>query len=353
MLRTIEEVILKAKEMKGSDVHLVAGLPPKCRTSGSLENMDNYIVTPKMTEAYAKMLYGDAALNIKDGGEIDMSGTFADTRIRGNIFIQQGAYSIALRLLSDTIPEIADLGLPETVKKFVEMKRGIILVTGETGSGKSTSLAAIINEINKTRKDHIITLEDPIEYVYKPKMAVINQREIGRDTSSYATGLKAILREDPDVILVGEMRDIETIEIAITAAETGHLVFATLHTNSAADSIDRMVSTFPVNAQPLARVRLSSCLQAVLSQQLIRKKKGGRVLAYELMICTNAISALIREGKTEQIPNSLLTSASAGCVTMDNCLLDLYRKGIINMNTCLEASHNTDNMKKLIIKGQE
>ena len=284
--------------------------------------------------------------SIKDCGELDLAHTIAGVRVRINLFRQKGSVSAALRLLSDVIPPLDELGLSPAVLDFPRLQRGIILVTGETGSGKSTTMAALLDQINHTRTDHIITLEDPVEYVHTPDQCVINQREIGTDTASYADALRAVLREDPDVILIGEMRDLNTIETALTAAETGHLVLATLHTNSAADSIDRMVDVFPEGLQRQIRMQVSTCLHAVLSQQLVRRRGGGRVLAAELMIVTPAIRNLIREGKTPQIANALATSASVGSITMDNALINLFKRNFIDAQTAIDAAHDVEYVTK-------
>ena len=284
---------------------------------------------------------------MKDIGEIDLARTIAGVRIRINLFRAQGNVSAALRLLSDEIPPLETLGLPPAVMDFPSMQRGLIVVTGETGSGKSTTLAALIDRINHTRAENIITMEDPIEYVYKPDQSIISQREIGQDTESYHNALRAVLREDPDIILIGEMRDLDTIQTALTAAETGHLVLATLHTKSAADSIDRIVDVFPEGLQRQIRMQLSTCLVAVLSQQLLARRDGmGRSLACELMMVTPAIRNLIREGKTPQIASSLATSAAAGSVTMDNALLNLYRARAIDSETARENAHDQDYIRK-------
>ena len=251
-----------------------------------------------------------------------------------------------MRLLSDTIPDLKTLGLPPAAIKLPELHKGIVLVTGETGSGKSTTLAAMLDYINHTNQCHIVTLEDPVEYVYTPDKAAINQREVGKDTESFASGLRASLREDPNVILIGEMRDKETIETAITAAETGHLVFGTLHTGSASDSVDRIVQVFPEGMQTQIRLQLSMCLQAVITQQLLPKKMGGRVLAVEMMIVTDAIRNMIRNGNTPQIFNAIATSAELGGQTMDQALVRLVRGGQISKDTALRYSHDQSYVKK-------
>jgi twitching motility protein PilT len=344
---SIDELVSKGKKYKATDIHMVAGLPAKFRINGTLVSGTSYVLTPELCTAYAREIVGPEEFD-ETAGEIDAAKTFANNRCRINIFKQQGKHSIALRILAEDIPDIFTLGLPDVVEKFITMNKGIILVTGETGSGKSTSLAAIINGINKQRAVHIVTLEEPIEYIYTPDRAVINQREVGTDTESFSTGIRAVLREDPNVILFGEMRDKESIEMAITAAETGHLVFATLHTNSAADSVDRIVSTFPPESQNLARVRISSALHAILSQQLLPKKGGGRILAYELMVVNSPIAALIREGKTEQLLNTMQMNQNIGCTTMDDCLYKLFKDGKITESTCLEAAHNPNGLKARI-----
>ncbi len=343
----LKSLIARAAADGGSDIHLVCSLPPKYRRDGILEEMDSVPLTPGDCERYARELAGDRYAEITEIGELDLARSFDGVRVRVNLFRQQGSVSAAIRLLSQKIPKLESLGLPPAVSGFPRLQRGIVLVTGETGSGKSTTLAALLDEINHTRKEHIITLEDPIEYIYTPDLCVINQREIGKDTESYARGLRAILREDPDVILIGEMRDLDTIETALTAAETGHLVFATLHTNSAADSIDRVVDVFPEGRQKQIRMQLSTCLQAVLSQQLLRKKEGrGRVAACEVMMVNAAIRNLIREGKTPQISNVLATTASEGSITMDNMLIKLYKSKAISGETARDAARDPEYVRK-------
>lgn len=344
---TIEELISRAAQEGCSDIHLVKGLPPKFRKDGRIESVTNAVLTEVDCENYGRALAGEEYEKIREIGELDLSATYGETRVRINLFRQQGHVSAAVRLLSDTIPELGSLGLPPAVTELPDKKRGLVLVTGETGSGKSTTLAAILNQINHTRQGHIITLEDPIEYVYEPDQCIINQREIGRDTKCYGDGLRAALREDPDVVLIGEMRDLDTIETALTAAETGHLVFATLHTNSAADSIDRIVNVFPDGLQKQIRMQVSTSLVAVLSQQLIRRRSGkGRVAACELLMVTPAIRNLIREGKTPQIAASMGTASQEGSITMDNFLLNLYKKQVISASTAKEAARDTEYMKR-------
>jgi len=346
---TIDEIIRLAQQRRASDIHIVAGIPVRFRIDGSLRDMDDAVLAPADTERYARELAGGELEKIAEIGELDFGRTFAEIRCRLNVFRQQGSFSAAIRLLSDSIPEMDSLCLPPVVADFPNYPRGIVLVTGETGSGKSTTLASLLNRINHTRTDHIITFEDPIEYVYRPDKCVINQREIGRDTEGFSRGLRAALREDPDVILVGEMRDLDTIETALTAAETGHLVFGTVHTNSAPDTIDRVVDVFPEARQQQIRLQLSMTLRAVLSQQLLVRREGrGRVAACEVMIVNPAIRNLIREGKTPQIANAMLTSAQEGSVSMDNSLLRMVRERVISADTAIAAAHDTDYVRRSI-----
>ena len=343
-MMTIEQLVVKAKEDGASDIHIICGLPPKYRKSGELENMDETPVTSEECFSLAKELAKtDEAYNeLIMTGELDAADSYAGNRCRIHLFKQQGVPSLALRILSEHIPKLEDLGLPMAVLDLPKLHKGIVLVTGETGSGKSTTLAAILDNINHNYKRHIVTLEDPVEYMYKPDLCAINQREVGKDTQSFAMGLRASLREDPNVILIGEMRDRDTIETAITAAETGHLVFGTLHTGSAADSIDRMVQVFPEAAQQQIRLQLSMVLQAVLTQQLVQKKGGGRALAAEFMIVTDAIRNLIRTGNTPQIANAVATSAEIGGQTMDQALIMLVRKGLITRENALHYAVNKE-----------
>ncbi len=343
-MTSIEQLVQRAKDEGASDIHIICGLPPKYRKSGDLENMEETIVTEEDCLNLARQLAktDEAFDELMTTGELDAADTFADNRCRIHLFKQQGVPSLALRILSEHIPDLSTLGLPIAVMELPKLHKGIVLVTGETGSGKSTTLAAILDNINHNYKRHIVTLEDPIEYMYTPDQCAINQREVGKDTQSFAMGLRASLREDPNVILIGEMRDRDTIETAITAAETGHLVFGTLHTGSASDSIDRMVQVFPEAAQQQIRLQLSMVLQAVLTQQLIQKKGGGRALAAEYMIVTDAISNLIRTGNTQQIANAVSTSPEIGGQTKDQAFVMLVRKGLITRENALHYAVNKD-----------
>ncbi len=345
----LNDLIAQAKERRTSDVHICPGLPVRLRVDGDLQDFGAPL-TAEETEAYAReMLPG---VDMSGAGEWDLAITFpGPIRCRVNIFRQRLGLSAAIRLLSETIPDLDDLGLPPAVSKIPDMGRGLVLVTGETGSGKSTTLAALLNRINHTKPCHIVTMEDPIEYIYDPDKCVISQREVGLHTASYADGLRAVLREDPDVILIGEMRDLDTIETALTAAETGHLVFATLHVGSAAETVDRIVTVFPASRQQQIRLQLSTTLMAVLSQQLLPRKTQGRVCACELMMVNPAIRNLIREGKTPQIASTLSTSASDGSLTMDNCILNLYRKQIISAETARLAARDPEVMRRNTMMG--
>ena len=345
---TIDGLVAQAKQDGASDIHIICGLPPKYRKDGQIENMCDEVLDERECLRLARDLAGtdEAFKTLMRDGELDAAATFAGSRCRIHIFKQQGVPSVALRLLREEIPDLTKLGLPPAALELPNQHKGIVLVTGETGSGKSTSLAAMIDYVNHHRKAHIVTLEDPVEYLYKPDMCAINQREVGKDTRSFSEGLRASLREDPNVILIGEMRDKDTIETAITAAETGHLVFGTLHTGSASDAVDRIVQVFPEAMQTQIRLQLSMCLQAVLTQQLVPKKGGGRCLACELMIVTDAIRNLIRAGNTPQIANAIATSSAIGGQTMDQALVRLVRSGQITREVAMQYAHDRSFVQK-------
>ena len=342
----IDELVAQAKADGASDIHLIRGLPPKYRRDGEITSMNDNVMTEDDCLAMARYLAGVEFDNFMKVGELDSADTFVGNRCRIHLFLQQGVPSLALRLLREEIPVLENLSLPPAVAPLVDLHKGIVLVTGETGSGKSTTLAALMDAINHRFCRHIVTLEDPVEYVYKPDKCAINQREVGKETQSFAAGLRASLREDPDVILIGEMRDQETIETAITAAETGHLVFGTLHCGSASDAVDRIVQVFPEAAQAQIRLQLSMTLQAVLTQQLVPKKGGGRALAAEFMVVTDAIRNLIRSGNTPQIANAVATSVAIGGQTMDQALVKLVRSGQITRETAMHYAHDSDFIKK-------
>lgn len=340
---TVEQLLMLAKEKKASDVHITVGLPPKVRINGELVNLDYPRLSPDDCEKLIEDIMDERLMSIfREAGEVDFSFSIARVgRFRVNVYKQRGSIACSMRIVGTNIPKPESLGIPQSVIDLYDKKRGLVLVTGPTGSGKSTTLASIIDKINDERNAHVITLEDPIEYLHSHRKAMINQREIGIDTANYAGALRAALREDPDVILVGEMRDLETISTAITAAETGHLVFSTLHTIGAASTIDRIIDVFPPYQQQQIRIQLAVCLEAVVSQQLIpTEDKRGRVAAFEVMHATIPIKNLIREAKSYQIPGIMQTSKKDGMITMDDSLVDLYFKGEISLEDALSFSQD-------------
>ncbi|MFS8524017.1 MAG: type IV pilus twitching motility protein PilT [Limnochordales bacterium] len=330
----IAELLKKVVDAGASDLHMTTGIPPTMRLHGELRPMEGYpvIVPSTIDPIIDQITTPDQRERFERQGELDFSYGIAGVgRFRVNIFRQRGASAIVMRVINVAIPTFADLGLPPIIQQICNKRDGLVLVTGPTGSGKSTTLAAMVNYINETRSAVIITLEDPIEFLHKHKKGIINQREVGSDTKSFAAGLRAALREDPDVILLGEMRDMETMENALRAAETGHLVLSTLHTRGAAHSVDRIIDVFPPHQQSQIRAQLANALQAVISQQLVPRADGrGRVAALEIMTATPAVRTLIREGKTHQIDSVIETSAAAGMQTMDASLKQLFLSGIIS-----------------------
>lgn len=347
----IDDLLHIVVDRNASDLHISANCEPVIREDGQLKRLNYLPLSSNITQRIMYDIISDENIHkFETTLELDFSYALPRrARFRVNMFRDRGAVAGAFRLIPQKIPTTRDLNLPPLLDALTDKPRGLILVTGPTGSGKSTSLAAMINFINTNRSHHIITIEDPIEYLHQNKLSVINQRELGQDTKSFAAALRASLREDPDVILVGEMRDLETIQLAITAAETGHLVFATLHTNTAAESIDRMIDVFPPGQQEQIRIQLSNNLIAVISQQLMaRAGAPGRVPANEIMIATPAIRNLIRENKTHQIPSVIQTSHNVGMVAMDQCLRDLYLKGVITLEDAMARSVNVEELKKMI-----
>lgn len=348
---TIDELLKIGKENGASDVHITVGVPPKMRVNGELVDMNYPKLMPEDTDAIVNQMLSERQKEIlKKDGEADFSFSIpALGRYRVNAFNQRGSLAAAIRLVGTQIPKPEDLGLPKSVIDLYNKKRGLILVTGPTGSGKSTTLASLINRINENRKAHIITLEDPIEYLHQHKLSMVNQREVGLDTMSYANALRAALREDPDVILVGEMRDLETISIAVTAAETGHLVLSTLHTIGAASTIDRIIDVFPPHQQQQIRIQLSMVLEAVISQQLIPTSDGHhRVAAFEVMLMSVAIKNLIRESKTFQIESMIQTSKKSGMITMDDALYELCMMGHITSEQAINFAQDPAAVEKKI-----
>jgi len=347
----LNELLNIAAQNKCSDMHLTVGIPPVMRKHGSFVFIGDNALKAEDTKLLAEQILNrEQSETLKEKGEVDLAISIADShRFRVNIFIQRECHSIAMRLLNSSIPSFSELGLPETVARLADKSRGLVLVTGPTGSGKSTTLACMIDKINRERDRHIITLEEPIEYLHSHKKSIVNQRAIGEDTKSFSAALRAALRQDPDVILIGEMRDLETISIALTAAETGHLVLSTLHTVGAAKTIDRVIDVFAPHQQQQIRTQLSTVLQGVVSQQLIPKKDGmGRVAAVEVMVATPAVRNLIREGKTYQIPNVMQTSLAQGMKTMDQVIIDLYRDRLISADDAMTYALDADHVRKSI-----
>lgn len=346
------EIVNMGTSMKASDIHLTVGIPPTFRISGELMNIGGEVLSSEDTEKLTMQALSENKFKILEKvGELDFSYSNPGVgRYRVNAYKQRGSFGMALRIIPIEIPTMESLGLPHVVKDLSRLTRGLILVTGPTGSGKSTTLASIINQINNERNCHILTLEDPIEYLHKHNKAIVNQREIGSDSQSFANALRGALREDPDVILVGEMRDLETMSIAITAAETGHLVLSTLHTFGAAKTIDRIIDVFPPYQQQQIRVQLSSVIQAIISQQLLINYEGnGRVAAFEVMVATSAIRNLIREDKVHQIDTVIQTGSKYNMQTMDSNLLELYKKGLIKKEVALLQAFNQEDLKRYLI----
>ena len=348
---TMEQLLAIAKEAKASDVHLTVGLPPRVRVNGELIDLNYPRLMPDDVEKIVLSIMSEAQLKTyEELGEVDFAFSVPNVgRYRVNAFRQRGSVACSMRVVGTTIPKPEELGVPQSVIELYKKKRGLVLVTGPTGSGKSTTLASLIDRINDERNAHIITLEDPIEYLHSHRKSMVNQREIGIDTHSYAAALRAALREDPDVILVGEMRDLETISTAITAAETGHLVLSTLHTVGAAATIDRIIDVFPPHQQQQIRVQLAMVLEAVISQQLIpRADHKGRVAAFEVMHATVPIKNLIREAKTYQISTVIQTNKKNGMGTMDDALIDMSLRGIISAENAINYAQDMAYVEKKV-----
>ncbi len=344
----LEEMI----EKDASDLHIVAGERPKLRVDGDITDSSvEAVLTPKDTLSIAySVLTENQKKRFETESELDFSfGIQNLARFRGNVFKQRGCVSLVIRQIPFNVRTFEDLGLPQVVAKLSERPRGLVLVTGPTGSGKSTTLAAMIDKINKEMKGHIITVEDPIEFIHRHQQCIVNQREIGTDTQSFAAALKYALRQDPDVVLIGEMRDLETIAAALTIAETGHLAFATLHTNSAMESINRIIDVFPSHQQPQVRAQLAFVLEGVITQTLLQKAKGrGRVMAAEIMICTPAIRALIRDNKVHQIESSMQAGKKYGMQTLTDALYQLYMGREVSKDECLRVAANQNEFLRMI-----
>jgi twitching motility protein PilT len=350
------DIVLHALERGASDIHITAGAAPSLRVNGRLAALDGApVLTPQETREIIYSILSDAQRQqLESVHQVDFSWSIPRTaRMRVNAYMQRGAVSAAFRMTPGVVESLEALGMPPVIREFASLPRGIVLVTGPTGSGKSTTLAALIDEINRTRDDHILTIEDPIEVLHQHKRCLVNQRELGADATSFSDALRAALRQDPDVILVGEMRDLETISTALTAAETGHLVLATLHTQDAPQTVDRIIDVFPPHQQQHVRVMLSTALQGVVAQQLLPTLDGrGRVPAVEVLLPTPAVRNLIREGKTHQIYSAIQTGGEHGMQTMDAALVDLVRRGRISLEVARRRSSVPAELARLLAERQ-
>ena len=351
----IEELLEEAVSKGASDIHISSNLPPVFRIDGNLVRTNLAPLTSDNVETLVfPILNNEQRRKLEQDWELDMSyGIHGIGRFRVNIYKNRGTFAAAFRTINTEVPSFESLGLPDIVRKITEKPRGLILVTGPTGSGKSTTLASMIDYINENRNEHILTIEDPIEFLHKSKKSVVHQRELGQDTRSFSNALRAALREDPDIILVGELRDLETIALAITAAETGHLVMGTLHTSSASQTVDRIVDVFPEAQQQQIRIQLSNSLVAVFSQTLLQKTerdgtKKGRVMAQEVLGVNGAVANLIREGKTAQMYSTIQTGSQYGMQTLESALADLYHRGLITAQDAISKSSRPDELKRMI-----
>jgi twitching motility protein PilT len=346
------EVLSRMVQMRASDVHLTAGMPPAVRVRGRITPMEGFepLMPQQTRDVVYSILNDDQRKRFENNQQIDLAYAIPNVaRFRVNCYFQRGAVSAAFRLVPQEIPTLESLKLPQILRDFTRKPRGFVLVTGPTGSGKSTSLAAMIDVINRERDEHILTIEDPIEFLHQHQRCIVNQREIGSDAQDFAMALKAALRQDPDVILVGEMRDLETISTALTAAETGHLVFATLHTQSTSQTVDRIIDVFPPAQQAQVRMQLSIALQGIVTQQLLPTADGeGRTVATEVLVPTPAVRNLIREGKTHQIYSAIQTSGGIGMQTMDADLARLARSGIITRSLAEQRSSVPEELKRML-----
>lgn len=349
----MKELLCRAVEAKASDLHITVGIPPMVRVNGALRALPDCerILPERSQQLLAEIVRPEQLAAFSERGEIDFSFAIpGQSRFRVNAFHQRGSVAIVVRVVAEKVPTLEELGHPEVLKMLARKPRGLVLVTGPTGSGKSTTLAAMIHLINQERSCHIITLEDPIEYLHRHQCSIVNQREVNIDTRSFGQALRAALREDPDVILVGEMRDPETIATAITAAETGHLVFATLHTSDAAQTIDRIIDSFPPHQQTQVRMQLSMTLQGILSQQLLPRSDGsGRIAALEILIATPAIRNMVREGKSHQIASAIQTGGKLQMQSMDMALRDLYRSGQVSYDEILNRANDAETLLRLVL----
>ncbi len=348
------EILKEVVNQKASDLHLAVGVPPVVRIDGHLRNLDYPVLEAnEARELIYSILSQDQRQRLETDWEVDFSySLYGHARFRVNAHFQRGTIGGCFRLVPTVIKTVEELGLPKVVHSFCHKPRGFVLVTGPTGSGKSTTLAAVIDEINSSRADHIVTIEDPIEFLHSHKRCVVIQREVGNDTKAFPVALRSALRQDPDIILIGEMRDLETIQIALTAAETGHLVFATLHTQDCPQTIDRMVDVFPPHQQEQIRVQIAATLEGIVTQQLLPKaSREGRVAACEVLIATPACRNLIREGKTHQLYTVMQTGGPQGMQTMNASLADLVRRGQITRDLALRRSSVPDELERLMLAG--
>lgn len=347
---TIKELLQVTVDNNASDLHIIAGIPPTIRVDGALLPLNSPVLTPgEVAELLKEVLNSEQLERLSVNKEIDFSFAFSEkARFRVNAYTSKSSYAIAFRSIPLMIPTIDSLGLPKTLHSFTTLRQGLVLVTGPTGHGKSTTLAAMLNEINQNRAVHLVTIEDPIEFVFRPAKSIISQREMHQDTLSWTIALRSVLREDPDVVLVGEMRDYETIAAVLTVAETGHLVFATLHTNSAAQTVDRIVDVFPEEQQAQIRLQFSNVLEAVFSMRLVPSTGKGRVVASEMMLGTTAIKTAIREGKSHQIDSIIETSTEAGMNTLETSLAQLVKEGKITLEIAQSYSLRPDELTRLV-----
>jgi twitching motility protein PilT len=354
-MATLPELLKTLVERDGSDLHITTGTPPQVRVHGHLQRLDLPDLGPAETKQLVYSVLTDAQKKrYEETQELDFSfGIKGLARFRCNVFSQRGATGAVYRLIPEKIRSFGDLGLPPVVATLAERPRGLVLVTGPTGSGKSTTLAAMIDKINLERHDHILTIEDPIEYIHPHKSCLVNQREVHSDTNSFSNALRAALREDPDIVLIGEMRDLETVEAALKIAETGHLTFGTLHTNSAAQTINRIIDIFPAGQQGQIRTQLSLVLEGIVCQALLPKADGkGRVVALEILVPTPAIRNLVRDDKVHQIYSAMQSGQEkVGMQTMNQCLATLCQRRLVTMETALAASSNRDELEQIIARG--
>ena len=347
----LNDYLFDAMKAGASDLHITVGLPPMIRVHGKVQPLDYPPLTPNVArEIIYDILSNDQRQRLESEWELDFAYTLPRTaRFRVNVYFQKGSMGAAFRTIPEKIKTFAELGLPKAIEQMADRPRGLVLVTGPTGSGKSTTLASMIDKINEERQEHIMSVEDPIEFLHTHKKCIVNQREVNQDTKSFAQALKHVLRQDPDVILVGEMRDLETIHLAISAAETGHLVFGTLHTQDAPQTVDRIIDVFPAHQQSQVRTQLANALQGIVTQTLIPKRDGkGRVVACEILVPTPGVRNLIREGKNHQIYSAMQTGGKFGMQTMDAALVELVRKNAISREEAEKRSSNADELNRLM-----